>query len=182
MSLPRKLSVGDFPGADFTERWKVFLEAIYQVFLKAVARGGLRFQGLPVKCRYQPPYKDKHYSFWHLMSEGKEEEERTPDLERCARIPWIAWVIRNADNPKVVRWWENERSTPRGLKTHVPLWLFEHDYVVILEKRADFYLLLTTYCLRGHQNEKLQKEWKAWTPKKTETAGKAASDTPSTHG
>jgi len=55
MSLPPKLSVGDFPGEDYAERWKAFLEGIYQVFLKEVACGGLRFQGLPVKCRYHPP-------------------------------------------------------------------------------------------------------------------------------
>jgi hypothetical protein len=116
------------------------------------------------------------------MSEGKAEEERTPDLERCARIPWIAWVIRNADKPKVVRWWENERSTSHGLKTRVPLWFVEQNYVVILEKRDDFYLLVTTYCLRDHQIKKFQKEWTAWTAKKAETAGKAASGTPSTHG
>jgi len=176
------LSVGDFPGADYAEQWKAFLEAIYQVFLKDVASGELRFQGLPVKCRYHPPYDNKHFSFWHLMSEGKAEDERTPDLERCARIPWISWVIRNADKPKVVRWWENERSTSHGLKTRVPLWFVERNYVVILEKRDDFYLLVTTYCLRDRQIKKFQKEWTAWTAKKAETAGKAASGTPSTHG
>ena len=182
MSLPPKLSVGDFPGADYVEKWNVFLEAIYQVFLRNVVRGGLQFQGLPVSCRYNPPYDGKHYSFWHLMSEGGDEEKRTPDLERCARIPWIAWVIQNADNPKVVRWWENERSTAHGLKTRVPLWFVEQNYAVILEKRENYYLLITTYCLDGHRIRKFEKEWTAWKAKKTETAGEAASDTPSTHG
>lgn len=162
MILPPRLSVGEFPGADYAERWKAFLEGIYQVFLRDVAHGGLRFQGKPVKCRYHEPYDGKHFSFWHLMSEGKEEQERTPDLERCARIPWIATVIQNADDAAHVRWWENERSSSRGLKTHVPLWLFEHDYAVILEKRPDFYLLLTTYCLRPRQVEKFEQEWQEW--------------------
>jgi hypothetical protein len=162
MNLPPKLSVGDFPGADYAERWKAFLEGIYQVFLRDVAHGGLQFQGKPVKCRYHEPYDGKHFSFWHLMSEGKEEDERIPDLERCARIPWIAPIIQNADDAAHVRWWENERASSRGSKTHVPLWLFEHDYVVILEKRADFYLLITTYCLRPRQVEKFDQEWQEW--------------------
>ena len=84
MILPPKLGVGDFPGPDYAERWKAFLEGIYQVFLRDVAHGHLSFQGKPVKCRYHEPYDGKHYSFWHLMSQGKEEQERTPDLERCA--------------------------------------------------------------------------------------------------
>ena len=166
MSLPPKLGVGDFPGADYAERWNAFLEAIYQVFLRNVANGGLEFQGRPVKCRYHEPYAGKHYSFWHLMSEGDEEAERTPDLERCARIPWIAAVIQKADDATFVRWWENERRSSRGTKTHVVLWLFQHDYAVILEKREDIYLLLTTYCLRLHQIEKFEQEWKEWTAKK----------------
>ena len=182
MTPPHMLRVEDFPGADYAERWKAFLEGIYQVFLREVANGGLHFQGKPVQCRYHPPYAGKHAAFWHLLSEGKTEGDRTPDLERCARVPWIAWAIQNAENPKAARWWENERSTPRGLKTHVPLWLFEHDYVVILERRPAFYLLVTTYCLRARQIEKFQREWAEWTAKNAEAAIKAASVTPSTHG
>ena len=49
-----------------------------------------------------------------------------------------------------------------ALGTHVPLWLFEHDYVVILEKREAFYLLITTYCLRPRQVEKFEQEWREW--------------------
>lgn len=93
------------------------------------------------------------------------EQERTPDLERCARIPWIAPVIQNADDAASVRWWENERSSSRGLKIHVPLWLFEHDYAVILEKRPDFYLLITTYSLRSRQIERFEQEWNEWNGK-----------------
>ena len=162
MTLPPKFRVEDFPGADYAERWKAFLDGIYQVFLRDVVHGGLRFQDKPVRCRYHEPCDGKHYSFWHLMSEGKEEQARTPDLERCARIPWIATVIRNAADAAHVRWWENKRASSRGVKTHVPLWLFEQDYVVILEKRLDFWLLITTYCLRPRQVDKFAEEWAEW--------------------
>ena len=165
MSLPALLRVEDFPGADYAEKWKAFLEAIYQVFLQQVVRGGLRFQGLPVRCRYHPPYDGKHAAFWHLMSEGKVEEDRTPDLERCARMRWIAWVIQNADNPQIVRWWKTERTTSHGTKTRVPLWFVEGSYTVILEKRPAYYLLITTYCLKPNQLRRFQQEWDAWKQK-----------------
>ena len=138
MDLPTKLRVDDFPGADYAERWKAFLDGIYGVFLDSVVNGGLTFQGLPIKCRWYEPFDNKHASFWHLMSEGRVEADRTPDLDRCERIPWIAWVIQNADNPEHVRSWETERSTNRGLRTRLPLWLFSEDYVVILERRETF--------------------------------------------
>ena len=44
--------------------------------------------GEPEKPRVRKPADGERFSFWHLMSEGKEEQKRAPDLERCARIPW----------------------------------------------------------------------------------------------
>ena len=162
MTRPSVIRLEEMHGADSVEKWRAYLEVIYEVFCSNVARARLTFQGLPIKCRYHEPYEGKHASFWHLMSEGLVEAERTPDLERCARIPWIAWVIQNANDPKLVRWWETERATSHGRKTRIPLWLFGDDYAVILEKRPQFYLLITTYCLRSHQKAKFAKEWTAW--------------------
>lgn len=167
MSRPDPVHLQDMPGADTAEQWKAYLDCVYEIFRREVARDGLTFQGLPIKCRYQVPYDGKHASFWHLMSEGSVEADRTPDLERCARIPWIAWVIQHADDPALVRWWETERNTSHGRKTRVPLWLHGEDYVVILEKRPDFYLLITTFCLLPGQKIKFAKEWADWEAKKS---------------
>ncbi len=163
MTLPALVSLEDMPGADSAAKWPVYLECIYHIFRKQVVEAGLIFQGLPIKCRYQKPYAVKHASFWHLMSEGEIEEQRTPDFDRCARIPWIAPVIGHADDPSVVRWWKHDRATTRGTKIRVVLWLFQHDYAVILEPREGCCFLITTYCVRPGQKLKFEKEWKAWT-------------------
>ena len=180
---PPLLDLNQCAGSDTAERWKAHLEQIYQVFVDEVANGGLSYQGLPIKCRFHPSYDNKHGSFWHLMSEGRDEEERTPDLERCARMRWIAGVADYVSNPAMVRCWENTRSTAHGLKTRTVLWLYSHRYALILERREGFFLLITTYCVRSRQAERFEQEWRAWEIKKTETAPfGTASGTPSTHG
>lgn len=167
MNLPPVIRIDEMSGADTAEKWKTYLEVVYGVFRRDVAEAQLRFQGLPVRCRYHEPYQGKHASFWHLMSEGTDEAARTPDLERCARIPWIAWVVRHADDVTLVRWWRQERVTSHGRKLRIPLWLFDHDYAVILEPRTDCCLLVTTFCVLPGQKLKFEKEWNAWSAQKS---------------
>jgi hypothetical protein len=135
--------------------WPAYEDEIYRVFVGEVVRSGLTFRGLKVTCQYRPPSKGKHFGFWHLISEGDTEEDRTPDLRRCERIRWVAWLIRNAEFHDGVSWWENRR----GSNTHVVLWLEEEDFVVVLAKRRDYYLLRTAYCVeKSHRRRSLQRE------------------------
>lgn len=170
MPTPPLLRIEDCPGDDFVERWKVFVEVLYKVFLKQLANAGLTLDGLPVRCRYRPPYDNKHSSFWHLISEGDVETDRTPVLDRCAHLQWVAWIIQNADNPTIVRRWEQQRTTRRGPATRIPLWLFQENYAVILEKQRDFFLVVTAFSPEPHQSETYQQEWQEWMSRKAEAA------------
>ena len=163
--IPNLTPFAQVPGIDVSVRWKNYVEQIYDIFSREVVNGHLTYKGLPIRCRYHEPYDGKHFTFWHLISEGEAEEDRTPDFERCERISWISWIIRNAKNQNLIRSWENERITSRGKKTMVPLWLVSADYVVILEKRADYYLLITSYCIEPHRKARFEQEWKEWKKK-----------------
>lgn len=176
--------------------WSTYEDAIYAEYLATVAHAGLRFQGEPVKVRFMPTTKHKGYGFWHLISEAptqsnRDEDDRIPDLDRCARVSWVAWCIQNA-GATGFSWWENQR----GRETHVVIWAEQHDFALILAKRqtgggARFYLLKTAYCLRSHTVRKFVKERDAYIeaqkskPKKTEAPVHLctrAPDTPSTRG
>jgi len=170
MLLPALLRLEDCPGDDTAQRWKVFLEVLYQVFLRQLANAGLTYAGLPVKCRFHPACDNKHGSFWHLITAGKTEDDRTPVPDRCAHLQWIAWIIQNAPNANLIRSWEQQRSTSHGTSTRIPLWLVHENYVVILEKRPGFFLLVTAFSPEAHQRETYEREWKQWTSKKAETA------------
>lgn len=139
----------------FQGDWPSYEDELYRVFVAEVVRSGLTFRGQRVSCQYRPPTRGKHFGFWHLISEGEKEEDRVPDLRRCERLRWVPWVIRNADSDARVSWWENQR----GSNTHVVLWFEEEDFVVVLAKRADYYLLRTAYCVENaHRRKGLQRE------------------------
>ena len=181
MSLPDLMLLSDAAGADTVAKLKNYYEAIYQEFCRTAAHADLTFQGARVICPFKQPAKEggfkdppemKHHSFWHCTSDGPEEETRIFDLRRCERIRWIGWVIQHADDPTLVRWWENQRPGKRGPKIHVPLWLFDHDYAVILNKDSDRYYLRSAYVLKPKRTDDFEAEWQAnVAAKKAEAAG-----------
>lgn len=147
----------------FAGDWNSYEEAIYAVYLHSVVHGGLRFLEAPIKAQFRPETRGKGFSFWHLISEApdrdnRNEDDRIPDLERCARIQWVAWCIRNAENDGF-SWWENRRKS----ETHVVIWAEAHDFAVVLAKRQTrkgprYYLLKTAYCLKAHRRATFAKE------------------------
>jgi hypothetical protein len=138
----------------FNGDWASYEETLYSVFLETFVHGGPCFRDLPVKAQYRPETKGKGFSFWHVISEGRNEEDRTPDLERCARIRWIAWFIQHAETDRSLCWWENER---KGNK-HVVIWNEAECFAVVLAKRNGYYLLKTAYVVMKHRAEDFCRE------------------------
>ena len=150
MNLPTLLLLEQHSGD-----WGACLNAVYSEFMTTCVKGGLTFAGLPVRCAWNPPTDDKHFSFWHIISElprDKDgEEERIPDIRRCERIRWIAYVIGASHDRQRVYCWKNERRTKRGVAQHVVLYFVEERYVVILRCKPDCYQIATTYVVT-HQS------------------------------
>ena len=106
---------------------------------------------------FQPDEKGKEATFWHLISEGKSEKDRLPDLRRCERIRWPRPIIEHYDQPAIT-FWVNER---RGEK-RICLW-FEEEYLVVLAKRHGYVILWTAYLVtKTHTKIKLKKEHEAY--------------------
>ena len=143
--------------ADFNGDWNAYLEAVHKRFMADIVQHTPKYQGLPVKARYHPVTDGKGHGFWHCVSEGLLEHQRTPDLNRCERIAWIRSVIENAHRAEV-ECWANIRDRQ---KNHL-LWHGEQYLVVLSERKGKFgpYLLLkTAYSTnRAHTQRKLRKE------------------------
>jgi hypothetical protein len=110
-----------------------------------------------LRARFNPPYKDKHFGFWHLISEGKLEDERTPDPRRCERIGWIRWIIDNADDEETICW-ERAVRTPNGERMRWHLWARGYDYAVVVEERDNYMLLITAFQVQSHRKRSFEKE------------------------
>jgi len=144
--------------------WEKYVDELYEIYLREIVNGGLTFKSLPIRCRYHPKTRGKGYGFWHIIQEGRIEEERLPDFRRCERIHWISWVIKNADIDERISWWEEKRRT----NTDILLWLEDEDYLVVLAKRRNYLLLKTAYYItKRHKRATLYRNRnKFWKSKK----------------
>jgi hypothetical protein len=160
MSAPPDLE--PFPAN--VDDWAQYLERLYDLYLDTIIRSSPELGGLPVKARFQPAYDGKGFSFWHVISEGEREEDRTPDPRRCERVAWIRWAIDCANNgDDCVRCFKSRRTTRKGPRTNLVIWAHEVDFAVVLEIRGDKYILVSAYQVKEHRRVAFQAEWKRQT-------------------
>ena len=135
--------------------WEKYVEVLYEYFKQDFIQKRTSFEGIKLRLKRYPLSQGKEATFWHLISEGKTEEDRIPDLRRCERIRWPRPIIINAKDSRI-KFWKNQR---RG-ETRICLWLEDQEYIVILAERKDYVLLWTGYMVtENHRKRKLQKEF-----------------------
>ena len=134
--------------------WAAYETELHRIFIAEIARSGLTFHGDRVNCRRLPEAAGRWASFWHLVQEGRVEDDRTPDLRRCERIRWVRWVIENGADHAEIDSWQNTRGT----EVNTLLW-FREEYLVVLGQRQGYWLLRTAYCTdRSGRIAQLRKE------------------------
>jgi len=126
---------------NFGGDWTAYEAELHRIFIAEIARGGLAFRDVQVNCRRLPETAGRWASFWHLVQEGRVEDDRTPDLRRCERISWVRWVIENAPTHLGIDEWQNTRGT----EVNTLLW-YREEYLVVLAQRQGYWLLRTAYC------------------------------------
>jgi hypothetical protein len=138
MTPPLLVSLSDYGGD-----WDRYETALHEIFMQEIVRGRLTLDGCRISCRRIPETGGRWASFWHLIQEGRIEDERTPDLRRCERLRWVRWVIENAETHPEISRWENTRKT----EVNVLLW-YRGEYLVVLSRRNEYLLLKTAYCTK----------------------------------
>ena len=153
MSLPKLITLDDF----YEDR-EGCIKRLYKFYLDEIVNAKLNFLGTPIHFKFKPPTNGMAFGFYHLISEGeKEEEYREINFERCQRISWIPYVLKNSGDFSKIKCWKNIR----GSSQHIVLWLHEHNYCVILAQRKEYFLLKTAYFIdKSHRIRKLDKESK----------------------
>jgi hypothetical protein len=154
MNLPSLIELSDFEAS-------AYIDEVFRIFNDDVVNGNLSFLGLPIKCPWHPPYDNKHFCFWHLISKKQEsnrEEDRIPDMQRCERISWIRFVIQNSNDKDLVWCWEKSIKTKRGRNSHIHLYLHKERYLVILRRKNNRLELVTTFIVNNHKRR--EREYK----------------------
>jgi hypothetical protein len=149
---------------DTNGAWDEILSRLYSVFEEDFKNGKPTFDGLPVwwdrRCRADDLHEE---GFWHLITKDDDRKtgDRIPDFPRAQRLKWCRAVIDNCSAPDVIVFDYAER---RG-RVRTYLWLYQCDYVVILEKvvrrgKPLAFMLLTAFPLDGKSRRRaMQKKY-----------------------
>lgn len=140
-----------------TGDWSSYEERIYGCFCATLVDDAPFFRGKRIVCQYDPATREKHHCFWHCISEGEIEADRTPDLRRCERIGWISWMIINSgacDEIIIIR-------QKRGRNDRVVLLHIMEKFAVVLNEGRNWCALVTAFCPHQRKVDKLLKEYAA---------------------
>ena len=117
-----------------------------------------------VKCRWHDSIENRHGGFWHCVSGGDSLDHlRNLDPARCQRLHWIRPMIDEFNRsytqggPAEIVWWVSSRNStsPRYL-----LATPDFSYIVIIDQRIGFALLVTAYHLESERRrKKFEKEY-----------------------
>jgi hypothetical protein len=130
--------------------WESYLMAIYAGFRTDFITSSPAFRGRRLGLKRHPVIQGKEATFWHLISEGKVEENRTPDFRRCERIRWPKPVIEHESETEILVWIEPRGSNDDRIHIYLPA----ERYLVVLADRGNYILPWTAYCIQhenGHQ-------------------------------
>lgn len=154
--LPAIITLNDY-GGDYHK----FIDAIFAVFNEDFNKHKASFGSHILRYKYHPEFQDRAYTFYHMTHKGHIENERTPDLRRCERMPWARPTVEKAEEYSL-KFWESIRKGKR----RVCIWLDVDNgdnYYVILEVRKTYVLLWTAYYAEyDNEVQKKQKEYDSW--------------------
>jgi hypothetical protein len=152
------------PLVEFDGDWNRFdeyVERVYAAFARDFNDAATRptFRGRRLGLKLHPTFQGKSATFWHLVTEGEDEAQRTPDRARCERIAWPRAMIEAATTEGRVLAWASRR--PNGDRWVISLPDF--SYIVVLADRGGYLLPWTAFCVeQDHRRRKLRAEHEAW--------------------
>lgn len=151
---------------DYGGDWSRYEDAIYEYFWRDFVDSRPTFEGKRFRLKRRPLLNDKECTFWHLITDGRDEQNRIPDLRRCERIRWPRPMIEAAFTEKV-KCWRDRRDNEERIVIALP----DFSYVVVLAERGDYILLWTAYCVEfERRRQQLEKEYANCTRKEKLTA------------
>lgn len=136
---------------DYGNNWTVYESVLYSIFKADFIDSHPSYKNIRVNIKHYPIEYGKEEAFFHTTCKNYiGGSDRIPDLRRCERIRWIRAFIEEydcdaskCDDCNGVKVW----NEPYKSKTRVHFLLEEERYMVILEKRDGYYLLITAFYL-----------------------------------
>lgn len=134
------------------------IDDLYNYFKTFIYTNKIYYKTLPVGLRKYPIEQEKEESFFHLTHKTDENTNiRLPDYRRCERIKWIKPAIESNHyelcNSNCFLEYETDYKNSKRLKL-----LNENEkYIIILEKREGYYLLITAFYIEHKRRLNVEK-------------------------
>lgn len=152
---------------DSSESWQDYENYLYNIFRSDFIEDHPQFEGKDVKIRFRPIENNKEEAFYHVTCQDYQKDgNRVPDFRRCERIRWIKAFIENyqcdpsscTDCDGIKIWEKPYKSNKR-----VHLLFEEERYIVVLERRQKYCLLITAFYIeQDHTLKKKVKEYEQY--------------------
>lgn len=134
---------------DYDNDYPQYQGALYEIFQNDFIKSRPIFEGKQVNIRRHPIEYDKEEAFFHVTCQNYlKSRERVPDFRRCERIRWVRAFIENyncnttqCEECEGVKVW----SEPYRNTTRVHMLLEEERYMVVVERRDSYCLLVTAF-------------------------------------
>lgn len=133
-----------------------------EIYLHQLTEGILIFNNKKVSFKKHPIECGKEQTYFHLTTKSTNKgiplSERNPDLRRCERLHWIRPSLET-DHVNLcgfscfVQYVEPYKNTNR-----VHLFNEQERYLIILEERKSYYLLITAFYIHEDQYLKSTKK------------------------
>lgn len=156
-------------------KWNEYLYELYKVFQKDFVEDRVKFEGKFVNFRRAPMDGKYEHAFIHLTHKDEfhnsnDPNDRVPDPKRAARIGWNKAIIEhypcneNCNDCEKILYFEEKINNK--IKAY---FLFKNArFIVIIEKRKDYNLLLTGYYIEyDNMLEKYVNKYERYKKQKT---------------
>lgn len=134
---------------DYDNDYPQYQNNLYEIFSKDFIKSRPVFEEKQVNIRRHPIEYGKEEAFFHVTCQDYlKSGERVPDFRRCERIRWVRAFIENYKcNPKLCEECEGIKvwSEPHKNTTRVHMLLEEERYMVVVERRESYCLLITAF-------------------------------------
>lgn len=152
---------------DGYKSWKDYEDFLYSIFRADFIEDHPKFEGKNVNVRFYPIENNKEEAFYHVTCQDySKNRNRVPDFRRCERIRWVRAFIENYScDPSLctdcdgIKVWEKPYKTNK----RVHLLLEEERYIVVLERRENYFLLITAFYIEhDHTLSKKVQEYEVY--------------------